>query len=63
MCSLATCVASLEGYAFCPFKDLFKRIIYLFYVCKYTVANFRHIGRGHQILLQMVESHHVVVGN
>jgi hypothetical protein len=34
--------------------------IYLFYVCKYTVAVFRHTGRGHQISLQMVVSHHVV---
>jgi hypothetical protein len=40
-----------------------KRFIYLFYVCEYTVAVFRHTRRGHQILLQMVVSHHVVAGN
>jgi hypothetical protein len=38
------------------FKDLF--II----ICKYTVAAFRHTRRGCQISLQMVVSHHVVVG-
>jgi hypothetical protein len=37
--------------------------INLFYVCKYTVALFRHTRRGHQIPLQMVVSHHVVAGN
>jgi hypothetical protein len=36
--------------------------IYLFIICKYTVAVFRHSRRGHQILLQMVVSHHVVAG-
>jgi hypothetical protein len=35
----------------------------LFIICKYTVAVFRHSRRGHQILLQMVVSHHVVAGN
>jgi len=35
--------------------------IYLF-ICKYTVAVFRHTRRGHQIPLQMVVSHHVVAG-
>jgi hypothetical protein len=35
--------------------------IYLFIICKYTVVVFRHTRRGHQILLQMVVSHHVVV--
>jgi hypothetical protein len=34
--------------------------IYLFIICKYTVAVFRHSRRGHQILLQMVVGHHVV---
>jgi Na+(H+)/acetate symporter ActP len=29
---------------------------------KYTVADFRHTRRGHQISLQMVVSHHVVAG-
>jgi hypothetical protein len=32
------------------------------YVCKYTVAVFRHSRRGRQISLQMVVSHHVVAG-
>ena len=41
-------------------KDLF---IYLFYVCEYTIALFRHTIRGHQILLQTVVSHQVVPGN
>jgi hypothetical protein len=36
--------------------------IYLFIICKYTVAVFRHSRRGSQILLQMVVSHHVVAG-
>jgi hypothetical protein len=37
------------------------RFIYLIY--EYTVAVFRHTRRGHQILLHMVVSHHVVAGN
>jgi hypothetical protein len=37
--------------------------IYLFYICAYTVAVFRHARRGHRIPLQMVVSHHVVAGN
>jgi hypothetical protein len=36
--------------------------IYLFIICKYTVAVFRHTRRGHLISLQMVVSHHVVAG-
>jgi hypothetical protein len=40
------------------FKDLF--IIY--FICKYTIAVFRHIRRGHQMSLRMVVSHHVVAG-
>jgi hypothetical protein len=36
--------------------------MYLFIICKYTVAVFRHSRRGSQILLQMVVSHHVVAG-
>ena len=39
-------------------KDLF---IY-FYVSEYTVAVFRHIRRWHQIPLQMLVSHHVLLG-
>jgi hypothetical protein len=41
----------------------FLRFIYLFYVCEYIVAVFRHTGRGHRIPLQMVMSYHVVAGN
>jgi hypothetical protein len=41
----------------------FKRFIYLFYVCEYTVAVFRHARRGHQISLQIIVRHHVVAGN
>jgi hypothetical protein len=36
--------------------------IYLFIICKYTVAVFRHSRRGSQILIKMVVSHHVVAG-
>jgi hypothetical protein len=36
--------------------------IYLFIICKYTVAVFRYSRREHQILLWMVVSHHVVAG-
>ena len=36
--------------------------IYLFIICKYTVAAFRHSRRGRQISLRMVVSHHVVAG-
>jgi uncharacterized membrane protein len=35
---------------------------YLFIICKYTVAVFRHTRRGRQISLQMAVSHHVVAG-
>jgi hypothetical protein len=38
----------------------FFKNIYLFIICKYTVAVFRHPRRGDQISLQMVVSHHVV---
>jgi hypothetical protein len=31
-----------------------KKKTYLFFICKYTVAVFRHSRRGHQIPLQMV---------
>jgi hypothetical protein len=44
------------------FVCLFLRFIYLFIICKYTVAVFRHSRRGYQISLQMVVSHHVVAG-
>jgi hypothetical protein len=36
--------------------------IYLFIICKYTVAVFKQSRRGSQISLQMVVSHHVVAG-
>jgi hypothetical protein len=42
--------------------SLFFLKIYLFIICKYTVAVFRHSRRGRQIMLQMVVSHHVVAG-
>jgi hypothetical protein len=35
---------------------------FLFIICKYTVAVFRHPRRGYQISLQMFVSHHVVAG-
>jgi hypothetical protein len=41
---------------------LFFFKIYLFIICKYTVAVFRHSRRGRQISLQMVVNHHVVAG-
>jgi hypothetical protein len=43
-------------------ENLFFFKIYLFIICKYTVAVFRHTRRGSQIPLQMVVSHHVVAG-
>jgi hypothetical protein len=36
--------------------------IYVFIICKYTVAVFRRTRRGLQISLRMVVSHHVVAG-
>jgi hypothetical protein len=36
--------------------------IYLFIICKFTVAVLRYSRRGHQILLRKVVSHHVVAG-
>jgi hypothetical protein len=46
----------------CIFFFFFFLKIYLFIICKYTVAVFRHTRRGSQILLRMVVSHHVVAG-
>jgi hypothetical protein len=43
--------------------SLFFFKIYLFIICMYTVAAFRHSRRGRQIALRMVVSHHVVAGN
>jgi hypothetical protein len=42
------------------FLFLFK--IYLFIICEYIVAVFRHTRRGRQISLQVVVSYHVVAG-
>jgi hypothetical protein len=39
-----------------------KKDLFIFIICKYTVAVFRHTRRGSQISLQMVVSHHVVAG-
>jgi hypothetical protein len=36
------------------FLSFFFFLIYLFIICKYTVAIFRHSRRGHQISLRMV---------
>jgi hypothetical protein len=36
--------------------------IYLFILYKYTIADFRHPRRGHQVILQMIVSHYVVAG-
>jgi hypothetical protein len=49
---------------FCQLRFLFFLFlkIYLFIICKYTVAVFRHARRGRQILLRMVVGHHVVAG-
>lgn len=47
---------------FCTLILIFFFKIYLFIICKYTVAVFRHSRRGSQILLQMVVSHHGVAG-
>jgi hypothetical protein len=44
------------------FIYLFILKIYLFIICKYTVAVLRHSRRGSQTLLRMVVSHHVVAG-
>jgi hypothetical protein len=49
-------------YWFKELPDGFLKKIYLFIICKYIVAVFRHSRRGRQILLQMVVSHHVVAG-
>jgi hypothetical protein len=52
------CLRSLSFFFFFNFF----RFIYLFIICKYTVAVFRHSRRGSQISLWMVVSHHVVAG-
>ena len=45
------------------FLFLIELFIYLFNVCEYTVAIFRHTRKGHCSPLQMVVRHHVVAGN
>jgi hypothetical protein len=45
----------LVFYIFSPEKCLFLKI-YLFYICEYPAAVFRHPRRGRQIPLQMVVS-------
>jgi hypothetical protein len=58
---LTCCLAYFRGLTIVLFYLFFKKI-YLFIICKYTVAVFRHSRRGSQILLRMVVSHHVVAG-
>lgn len=41
---------------------LFKRFIYLFYVCEHTITVFRHTRSEHLTLFQMVMNQHVVAG-
>jgi hypothetical protein len=48
---------TIQVVSFFFFLDLF---IYLFIICKYTVAVFRHSRRGRQISFWMIVSHHVV---
>jgi hypothetical protein len=43
-------------------RDIFFFKIYLFIICKYTVADFRRTRRGRQISLWVVVSYHVVAG-
>jgi hypothetical protein len=54
----------LNCWAILPIPEfmIFFLKIYLFIICKYTVAVFRHSRRGRQISLRMVVSHHVVAG-
>jgi hypothetical protein len=43
--------------------NLFLFFLFIIYfICKYTVAVFRHTRRGSQMSLRMVVSHHVVAG-
>ena len=46
----------------CSSTFLFFLMIYLFIICKYTVAVYRHTRRGRQISLEVAVSHHVVAG-
>jgi hypothetical protein len=47
----------------CSSTFLFFLMIYLFIICKYTVAVYRHTRRGRQISLEVAVNHHVVAGN
>jgi hypothetical protein len=55
-------LCSFSGSVSMSLYSFFFFLIYLFIICKYTVAVFRHSRRGSQILLRMVVSHHVVAG-
>jgi hypothetical protein len=58
-----TCIENVNiMFVVCVFV-CFLRFIYLFVLYEYTVTFFKHPRRGHQSLLQMVVSHHVVAGN
>ena len=46
-----------------PVHFFFFLMIYLFIICKYTVAVYRHTRRGRQISLEVAVNHHVVAGN
>jgi hypothetical protein len=67
---LACSTLPVEQYSQSPHAGLLSFFFFFFFfflkdlfiICKYTVAIFRHSRRGHQILLQMVVSHHVVAG-
>jgi hypothetical protein len=52
----------LTGNTFHSRQEFFFFKIYLFIICEYTVAIFRHPRRGSQISLRVVVSHHVVAG-
>jgi hypothetical protein len=56
---MISCFWSLHSSYVREHSFFFKGFIYL---CKYTVAVFRHSRRGCQISLWMVVSHHVVAG-
>jgi hypothetical protein len=53
---------SFSFFSFLFFFFFIYLFIYLFIYYKYTVAVFRHSGRGRQISLRVVLSHHVVAG-
>jgi hypothetical protein len=63
---LFRCILKLSVYLITLLPNIsrfpFLKKIYLFIICKYTVAVFRHSRRGSRISLQMVVSYHVVAG-